>query len=358
MPQTVERILALHHNDLDGLSSGLCVVKAHPQAHVEHRDCHYGNVNQLLLTALVETKRPYKRIVLSDISMNVPGDKPEKHPDQELIDYTLPEAIQAYVDAGGELVVLDHHPGALKAKAYYGRWLHADSILEKVDATGVARAGSEQGARYYVNLREFRDDPGLVRAIKSFGRVCGAYDVWRKDEDFKLGAQMAMGLSLMWDNDTAFRDMLTMVERSGKQADPGPIDWSQHWHGTSLGAYIEFAPTAFETEVARALKTSIRHGDFITEIHSEFFESLVAEAIYERTGFITCMRYHETRHKAKKLSFRSHHSFGLDLGRVLGPIGGGGHAHAAGINHDEGYIDDVIAHVAHAAEMYATPEAA
>jgi hypothetical protein len=324
------------------------------------QDAHYGNINQLLLEALTKTKRPYARIVLSDIAMDVPGTHQPGHRDYALTEHQLPEALAEYVNAGGELVVLDHHPRALQVKAYYQRWLHPDSILQKVDNTGVARAGSEQAATYYRLKREFRDPPELVRAVIEFGRVCGAYDVWRKGPDFDLGAQLAMGLGLMGDNPTAFNDMLAAVYAAAGQArkSTGPIDWLAALGTSSLARYVDWAPTVFEAEVARAQKTALRHGPYLLEIHSEFFESLVAEKLYEKTRGIVCMRYDPTRHEAKKLSFRSHADFGLDLGKVLGPLGGGGHALAAGINFSEGYIDSVIDCMLNAIDCHTHDEAA
>ena len=358
----MQRIRCLAHNDLDGESGGAIVTLAHPDDHVVLSHNHYSDINQELLKALTEKARPYDRIVLVDIAMEPPGESKDMSnaTRSQLINQELPEAIAEYVRAGGQLVVLDHHPRALLVKAYYGRWLHGDSLCETADKFGVKRAGSELAARYYMNLREFRSHPRLNAAVAEWGRLTGAYDCFRQqDKDWDMGCRLAMAESLMFDPAGAHRDMLTILEQAAGWPAAEPFNWSLLMQGTCFGAYYEQAPSKFEEMVTAARRTMIRHSAHVVEIYCTAFESLIAKRIYDQTHGIVAIRYTEERHLAKKLSFRSG-DFGMDLGKTLQALGrGNGHAHSAGAGVDDFFhIDRIVDFVVENAEDYMSPTAA
>ncbi len=153
------RIRVLSHGDADGLAGAVAVDSAHAGDHVVHTSHSYDDVDKAFLKAL-RSKLAFDRIVLVDMSFR-PLDEFQVREDGTVVDVEarnmattyLPEAIDHYIAAGGELVVLDHHPRALAVKRDYGDVLHKDSICEIQDADGIKRAGSELGARYAAKRR-------------------------------------------------------------------------------------------------------------------------------------------------------------------------------------------------------------
>lgn len=363
-----KRILVLGHTDLDGIMGAAAVEAAHPDDHVIVKFADYTNVDQMLLDALKKPTNKYDRIVLVDIAFNpnLEGDYDDIET-RWLVKHHLPEAIYTYTKENGELVVLDHHPRALEvAASIYKNRLHEDSILETQDTNGIKRAGSELGARYF----EKNFPSGLLggvaftSVITRLAAIAGAYDVFRKDEDFHLGSRLAMAQSLMWDDCYGF--LTSLREVIGEAVNELTVNpdtvmsdffWRAMFNGTMLGYYLKQAETMFEAEVDRAKSTAIQYGPHVTEIYSIFFESLVAEQIYLETGGVVVIRYAEKRGETKKVSLRRHGECLVNLSKVAKHFGGGGHPVASGLTlKGQAKIDDVIAIVLD--ELAALPKVA
>lgn len=339
----MKRLLNLSHLDLDGCAASVAVKLAHPKDHVVTKFVHYGNVDKLLLKALQETKQPYDRIVLSDISWRPVSDLNERSTpeERELTERRIPEAVKAFTARGGRLVVLDHHPRALDILREYGPYLHPDSILETEDAEGVARAGSEQAARYYTKLRGNQDLRLKVHAVQDLCKLAGDYDVWRDPLGF--GGDLAMASMAMNDVDGQFREFLDAVELAVMNTWKEPIDWTECFEG-AFGHYLKEAPGTFEQHYKNALNTAIHHHPLVTEVYCEFFPSLISMRLYEETGGVVLIRYEEGRTGHQKFSLRRSRDSActVDLGEVSKQFGGGGHVVAAGGKLGNGQtLDDV-----------------
>lgn len=351
-------IAVVHHNDLDGIAGAAACVLAHADEVVTTVEASYDNVDAKLVKLLENQVTPYTRIIVVDICPEAPTAyttyKGDAH--YKMVNETMPKAIDAYTGRGGQLVVLDHHGARTQACANkYGEFLHADSIMESKDVTGTPRAGSELAGRYYSSVRNPGDHPALNLAVRDWMRLCGAYDCWRKGPDFDFGANLAMALSLMDDNDLALRTMLRIIEDAAfairMEKDLGVTGfkgWNDLLSVTLLGEYAKLAKLKFAAVVAEARSSAIVHSPKLTEIYVDFFGSLVSEVFYAENQGVVAMRYTPNRDEAKKLSFRRHADFDVHLGDVLTPLGGGGHPPAAGVSWKDNpklNADAVIAHM-------------
>lgn len=333
----MERILALCHDDLDGIAASVAILQAHPEAHVTTRYVHYGNVNRELYQGLT-AQRPYDRIVLADISFEA-YDPLKVYPDVEskqLINQSLPHAIVAYTQAGGELVLIDHHPRALETRRVYEHYLHADSITELKDALGVARAGSELAGRYFVEVSTCESED-TISALLGLMELAGEYDTWRHPHGF--GGKLAMAVGLMQDPHTVRQELeLALLEKTVCPE----LSWEIIFQDTHLGAYAELAAQELNAVFETAWSERLTHSPVLTEIHVSDYPSLVAEQVYARTHGVVLVRYQADRLKANKLSLRKHAACPLDLNQLLKPLGGGGHAAAAGLKFEAGQLPQLV----------------
>lgn len=367
----LQRVLIIGHNDLDGIAGALAVKAAHREDHTIIKFCSYTNLDSTLLEALQNSRLPYDRIVLVDICFN-PGVDEEKFTtvtDRWNVKFNLPEAIVKYTTAGGQLVVLDHHPRALQlAASSYRGLLHSDSILEMSDMDGNLEAGSDLAAKYYINKfpnnsrKTLLSENVFAKALLKLCAVCGAYDVWnRKSSNFVFGSKLAMAQSLMHDDPYGFLNELEQtLDRAVTEiikdfsADQDSNFWRKCLSPVLLH-YLEQAESWFEKEVARARSTAIQHHPHLHEIYAKFFESLVAEELYSGTRGIILVRYDDSREKASKISLRKHASMPVNLGTIAKQFGGGGHFAAAGMTLKNGHsIYDVVEYVLYAIEAEST----
>lgn len=358
----LQRVLILGHNDLDGICGTLAVKAAHREDHTITKFCSYANIDSTLLEALQNSKLKYDRIVLVDICFNTSVDDNffTTVTDRWNAKFNLPEAISKYVSNKGELVVLDHHPRAFQLNNnLYRPLIHRDSIIEMSDHDGNLVAGSDLAARYYINKTTQSDEKFcfsrsiFAKALVSLCSFCGAYDVWNKKSDqFTFGSKLAMAQSLMADDCYGFLNELestldTAVIEIVKNYDV-TLD-GNFWKkclSPILFNYLHLAETWFSSEVISAKHGVIQHHPFLHEIHTNFFESLVAQELYNDTQGIVLIRYDNLRDKASKVSLRKHDNIPVNLGNVAKKFGGGGHFSAAGITFKNGYsIHDVVDYI-------------
>lgn len=336
------RILNITHLDLDGIAAAAAIRVAHPGDHVTVRFASYSSVHDMLKRGC-ESAIPYDRIILSDISIKVPGCKGfEKlsEREQELI-LALPKIAKAYIENGGDLVVLDHHETALPMKEAYATMLHADSILEEVDADGVPRAGSELAARYLLgkteeimgNMEEcehwsHEDEMVLIEATCDFCELAGDRDVWRDPQGF--GGRLALGLELMDDPYGALIDIEDLIalavtnELSLEEALP--------FIG-NLNYYYEMACNKLDSALALADRSMVPHGERFHQIEAKNFPSDCAMNVYEKTKGVVLITYPGD---SRRISFRRHPEVAINLSEFCSRWGGGGHAAAAGVTLNDG----------------------
>lgn len=344
----MERILALCHNDLDGIAASVALNQSHPEAHVCVRYVDYNTVNHALLRGLT-CKRAWDRIVLADISFEAYGsDKAYADVEtQQLITQQLPAAIVAYVQAGGELVLLDHHPRALETQALYRNYLHEDSIAELKDKQGIPRAGSELAGRYFASVSGCENEE-TIEAMFGLMELTGEYDTWRDPHGY--GGKLAMAVGLMDDPHLVKQELeLALLEKTVCPS----LTWPEVFKGTSLDTYAEVASTELEAVVAEAWQSRIKHGPRLTEIVVSDYPSLVAERIYQQTRGVVLVRYEADRTQSRKVSLRRHPDCPVDLNQLLKPFGGGGHAAAAGLKLAPGTLPDVAQQLAQALQLTA-----
>jgi oligoribonuclease NrnB/cAMP/cGMP phosphodiesterase (DHH superfamily) len=333
----------------------MAVRAAHPDDHVQTVFADYSNVDKQLLRAMIGSRRP-DRIVLADICFAVVGTACTTDEQNRIVNNELPAAIKAYVGSGGELVVLDHHPRVLEVADFYKDFLHPDSICETKDANGVARAGSEQAARYYFKLQSGKNPSNDV-AIKELCELAGDYDVWRNPLGF--GGKLAIASELMSDPYQLLSELTAMAFYASEQL---LLGWpSVHWPHLIpdvLGTYLERAEAMFEDAKAKAIAGGVRHHKFLTEIHTDFFPSLISMAVYEETRGVVLVRYEADRTKSKKFSLRRHADFPLDLNAWCKAfVDGGGHPVAAGFRLKSGQtVDEAVSELVRYVDL-AAPEA-
>lgn len=349
------RVLNISHLDLDGISAAAAIRETYPgfDEHVTTKFCHYGNIDRALLMGC-NSKLRYDRIILSDICFLSPQkdkDFYESHEQRILIDHELPKAITNYVDDGGQLVLLDHHPRVLETQESYSKYLHKESICETVDHEGKPRAGSELAARYFsANVKKTSANQGYHEGmVRRFCELAGDYDVFRNPLGY--GGMLAIGIEMMNDPHQALADVLEVFRqmqvpmlkyRSGLSDE----NFRAYVKTTVLGRYADMAEKQLEEETRRALDNAIYHSPKLAEIHTEFFSSLVAMKVYEATGGAVIVRHFKDRNKAQKLSLRRSAELDVDLCGVAKQFGGGGHRIAAGGVHvnkaGRGSIEDLV----------------
>ena len=374
--EKIERVLALVHCDTDGLASAAAIRCAHADqgAHVKVEFADYGDIDNKLYKALTRVTNAYDRIVVADISWRPFEDV---HTDLEtkmqvalafeqeltggakLTDTVLGtlgvklkanevklaydgmyQTIKQFRDRGGELVVLDHHPRALAIAKEYKAQLHPLSILETHDAQGVMRAGSELAARYYMSVRT-QALPGRDEAVVDFGRLAGDYDVWR--DPHGVGGSLAMGVMRMDDNYEALLAMETLIAVASTlpQTEKG-VDWRRLIvdHGGLLGHYILEAEAEYGQALAEALSTLELPSEHLASIYATEFSSLISDYVYQNHP-VVAVRYKSDKSKADKISLRTGRN-DLDLGKLLAPMGGGGHPKAAGLSIPVGTYEEKL----------------
>lgn len=322
----MERILALCHNDLDGIAASVALNAAHPDAHVCVRYVDYDTVNLELFKGLT-AKRMWDRIILADISFEAydPLGSYRDVATKQLINDQLPKAVVAYTQAGGELVLIDHHPRAVQTRALYQHYLHPDSVVHTHDGEGVPRAGSELAGCYFASVAGCENEDA-VSTLLDLMELAGEYDTWRNPHGY--GGKLAMAVQLMNDPPLVKQELeLALLEKTLCPS----LSWELALEGSNLADYVQMATREFEAVLASAWQSALTHSPLLTEIHVSDYPSLVAERIYEQTRGIVLVRYEADRLKANKISLRRHASCPVDLNQLLKPYGGGGHAAAAGL---------------------------
>lgn len=347
----MQRIINLSHNDLDGIASAVAVRTAHPEDHVKTEFVSNSGVHFSLKRAL-ESRLPWDRIILSDVSIKLPtgGTVFKDEKERELI-IELESLIKSYVDNGGEFVVLDHHETALPMKLYYNAELHPDSILQVNDEDGNPIAGSEIAAIYMMRkLGEIEDmiisaevnpqvqEDGeevnfqiveydlntMALFIVEFCRIAGDLDVWR--DPFGFGGKLALALDLMDDTYGAMEDFFALI--TAALVNGGDFEAAITTIPT-LDYYYNMASNKLAGALALAERTCVEHASNLHQIEAKFFSSHCAEKIYSKTGGVVLMTYPNTN---KRISFRRHKDTNIHLGEFCKRFGGGGHAMAAGMD--------------------------
>lgn len=338
----IKRILNVSHNDPDGIAAALAVRLRHfiKGEHVVTKFAGVGNIHDVLFDALTQKRTPYQRIVLSDISFKVPGTVNERESNhmKMLVNYYLPQAIRDFVEAGGEFVVLDHHPGCLEVRSVYSEYLHPDSICELIDSEGIPRAGSELAARYYAAAKDgapSRFDLGLYDIC----RICGDFDLFR-DVTGQVG-KIARGIELMNDCQQAMNDMLTTLTEYARGSTWVTLKWGEDMHGM-LGRYIREADSIFQTSMDVAMASVQNHTPTLSEVYAPYFGDFVAAEVYNMNKGAVIVRYDEDRSKVDRLSLRRHKDFPVNLGAFAKRHGGGGHSVAAGMPVDKYTLNEIV----------------
>lgn len=325
----MDRILNITHHDPDGCGAAVAIKLAHPSDHIRVKALDVYNVPKTLYRELTSSRRSYKRVILSDCSIKIPGDRCLREPGRgedvsewELINNLLPVAIKNFVEAGGEFVVLDHHPTAIPMLEYYNEWLHPDSILEEEDSNGVKRAGSELAQRYLEN-RQSSLLP-TVQCCRELMELLGDLDCWR--DPLGLGGDLALGLDLLDDPIESINILTELVHDYARVE----RDWTNILARHSLLGYLIPAAKSQLTESVRAAKkTQVDYPGNISTILVDKFASLVSLTIYTETKGIVVLTYPD---KPNRISLRGHESTRVHLGNFAREFGGGGHALAAGMN--------------------------
>lgn len=359
----MQRILNLTHNDLDGIASAVAITTAHPVDHVKVEFVTYDNVHSALKKAC-DARIPWDRIILSDISVKVPGAGRYASSEQEELAKNLPEIIRNYVDNGGEFVVLDHHPTAIPMKFHYHSVLHQDSILQVSDDDGTLRAGSELAARYMIKkIEEMEQIPYSAEIVTvedgddeedtelgiagydiyqyservfEFCTIAGDLDVWR--DPFGFGGRLSLALDLMDDCHGALDAFISLIHlATAQEAD---LEETMQKESPLLDYYYNMANDKLNGTLALADKSKTELHSKLHTFESKFFLSHCSQHIYDQTKGVVLVTY-ET--DPRRISFRRHDSCGVDLGKFCAKYGGGGHSVAAAMTIPEGAtLQDII----------------
>lgn len=327
----MKRILNLSHNDLDGIAAAAAIKIAHPGDHVVTKFCSYSDIHENFLKGLTSKGLGFDRIVLSDISIKIPGANFFDNQEKWLAHFQIPEAVVRYTKNGGELVFLDHHePQATKMSWYYRGYTHPLTLCRATDELGYKRAGSELAGTY---LKQVNPQAATEVAI-NFLELAGDYDVWRNPRG--LGGVLAMGVELIEDNFSTLNEFVKIMQSDTlfKNSEYSPF----------MAHYMGLAQQKYETALNLAWNTKINHTSKVTEIYTNWFSSLIAMEVYEKTKGVVIVRSEKDRNKAKHFSFRKHNDVNVHLGNFASQYGGGGHAEAAGLklNPEKGITHDYI----------------
>ena len=353
----MRKILNITHNDLDGSAAGACIRLAHSKDHVRTTPSDVFGVARVLFKELTSTRRSYDRIILSDCSIKIPGDRCSYEDDYvrrfdpsvgeyiglsewDVINTYLPELISQYVANGGEFVVLDHHETALSMKEYYHTSLHDSSILEKEDYKGIPRAGSELAQRYYEQETAILSsgNPRIGYASAEIMELCGDLDCWRNPTG--LAADLGLACELMDDPMTMIEQLTAIIKHRATY--PGMTTLQGCVYTSSqISYYIDQAKNQLAGAIAKAKQTAITYPNNVTVVESGKFVSLVSHSIYTETEGIVVLTYPES---PTKLSFRAHESnTHINLASFAREFGGGGHQFASGLKIPSGMtLEDIV----------------
>ncbi|WP_370875019.1 DHH family phosphoesterase [Metabacillus malikii] len=282
------------HNDLDGVSCGILA----KYAFKEKVQVQYLSVNRVdyqvadFLTAVAGYERDYT-LYITDVSVN--RDNEAK--------------IEAFVQKGGRIQLIDHHKTALTLNQYkWGLVTVEDDIGKKTCATSL----------FYHYLVEH----GLIEekpVLDEYVELVRLYDTWDWEKQQKVEAKRLNDLLYMQSIEDFEESMLERL--------------TNHVHFTFDG-FEERLLDLEEKKTERYIKRKRRElvqtniGNLCLGIvHAESYHSELGNALGKDNPHLDCIAIMNMG--SKKIGFRTIHDH-IDVSDIAGKYGGGGHAKAAG----------------------------
>lgn len=279
------------HNDLDGVGCGI-IAKLAFDGNVETR---YNSVMGLdfQVSRFLEKPRKDDVVFITDLSVNEQNE----------------QGLEAYVQSGGTVHLIDHHKSALHFNDY--SWAKVDVHY---DDGRLASATS----LYYDHLKE----EGLItptNSIEEFVELVRQYDTWEWDQNGNTEAKRLNDLFFMLSIDD-FEER--MVERL-KMNEKFKFDDFEE----KMLALEEEKIQRYVRKKKRELVQSFIDDYCVGIVHAESYHSELGNELGKENPHLDYIAIVSVG--GKRMSLRTIHDH-IDLSEIAGNYGGGGHAKASG----------------------------
>ncbi|MED1205012.1 DHH family phosphoesterase [Heyndrickxia acidicola] len=279
------------HNDLDGIGCGILAKLAFgEQIHVYY--CSISNLNSRV-EMFLEQENQENTLIVTDLSVS------EKNE----------EKISAFVQAGGNAVLIDHHKTAEHLNRH--DWAHVQTQEEE----GKLASATSLFLHY---LKE-KHNIHFTSALFQFVELVRLYDTWEWEKNQNLEAKRLNDLFYMFSIEEFEEKMLNKLRMQGEfcfdELETKLLDIEEN----RVERYIR----GKKREVYQALIHNYNAGVVHAEsYHSELGNELSKE--FPHLDYIAIIMAGR-----KKISFRTIHDH-VDVSEIAGEYGGGGHKKASG----------------------------
>ncbi len=288
------------HNDLDGVSCGIIAKLAFgDEVQVRYNSVEGLNFQvERFLKQVEEKGMKDSYLFITDLSVHETNEK----------------GLAAYVESGGKVKLIDHHKTALHFNQYPWGMVHVQY------EDGRLASATSLFYEYLIQHRLMQSTP----AIDEYVELVRQYDTWEWDHNDNVQAKRLNDLFFMLSLDE-FEEK--MVER---------LRTSEHFAFDAFEEKIlDMEDEKIERYVRRKKRETVQtfiHQQCVGIVHAESYHSELGNELgkeYSHLDYIAILNM-----SGKKMSLRTIHD-DIDVSKVAGQFGGGGHAKASGCTLNE-----------------------
>ncbi|MGY0694493.1 DHH family phosphoesterase [Virgibacillus sp. FSP13] len=281
----------LSHNDLDGVGCGILAKLAFGN----QVNVRYNSISALdrEVKHFLENGNKDTSLFITDLSINAENE----------------QRVESFYQEGGKVKLLDHHKTALYFNDY--QWAY----VQVEDAEGKATSATSLFYEYLVSRQLL--DPSDV--IAEFVELVRQYDTWDWEKNENITAKRLNTLFFLISID-AFEEK--MIHR---------LNSSEHFHFDVFEKQLlEIEENNIERYIRRKRRQliQVKAGEHFTGVvHAESYHSELGNELgkeYPHLDYIVILNM-----GGKRMGFRTIHDH-VDVSKVAGHFGGGGHEKASG----------------------------
>lgn len=279
------------HNDLDGVGCGILAKLAFG----EQAEVRYNSVSGLDLQVerYLEKKHKEDVLLITDLSVHAENEK----------------KIEAFVKAGGDVILLDHHKTALHLNEY--SWGHVKVSYDDGKLTSATSLLYD----YFIENKLLNPTP----IVEQFVELVRLYDTWEWEGKNELTAKQLNDLFFLLSIDE-FEER--MVARLQTETQFQFNEFEQKilaMEEEKIGRYVR--------KKRRELTQTFIHGFCTGIVHAESYHSELGNELGKDSPHLDYIAIINVG--GKRISLRTIHD-DIDVSEIANRYGGGGHAKASG----------------------------
>ncbi|WP_106497908.1 DHH family phosphoesterase [Lentibacillus sp. Marseille-P4043] len=281
----------LSHNDLDGVGCGILAKLAFGN----QVSVRYNSISALdrEVKHFLENGNKDTSLLITDLSINPENEK----------------KVEVFFQEGGKVKLLDHHKTALHFNDY--QWAH----VQVEDAEGKATSATSLLYEYLVSRQLLNPSDVIVEFVE----LVRQYDTWEWEKNENITAKRLNTLFFLISIE-AFEEKMIHRLRS-----------SDHFYFDAFEQQLlEIEENNIERYIRRKRRQLIQikaGGHFAGVVHAESYHSELGNELgkeYPHLDYIVILNM-----GGKRMGFRTIHDH-VDVSKVAGHFGGGGHEKASG----------------------------